>query len=317
MKCINVQCQKEIGEMLFCPYCGTKQVKPKVFCAYCGAEMDDDAVFCDNCGRKSFLVQQRELEAQEDADRKAREEVAERLTHILGGLTKHAEKKAKEEADRKAFNGHEWIDLGLSVKWAAYNLGADSPEDPGDYFAWGETIPKQSYQWNNYKFCINSDSVREERIKHPFLKSLFGKKKADIHIFSKYNIEEVHGTVDNKVNLELCDDAARANWGGKWRMPTDAEWTELLTKCTWIWTTEGGKNGYKVTSKTNGNSIFLPAAGYRDTGLHYVGVFGYYRSSSLDTEFPSRAWYVFFSSDSVYGGHGDRYYGHSIRPVSE
>lgn len=212
MKCINVQCQQEIGEMLFCPYCGTRQVKPKVFCAYCGAEMDEDAVFCDNCGRKSVLVQQKEeaeleeqkRQAKKEVDRKAKEEL---LTIVIRGLTEHAEKKAKEEIKitdtslpMNFENGHEWIDLGLSVKWAACNLGAYSPEEPGDFFAWGETSPKHDYHWSNYKFRTNSDSVREGRVWH-FLEKLFGDKWAKI-AYSKYNISQAHGVVDNKCELE-------------------------------------------------------------------------------------------------------------------
>ena len=126
--------------------------------------------------------------------------------------------------------------------------------------------------------------------------------------YKKYNDD------DKKTILELQDDAAHMCWGGDWRMPTDAEFNELKDNCTWTWTTQNGVNGYKVTSKTNGNSIFLPAAGYRyDSDLNYAGSSGCYRSSSLNT---SGAYYLYFSSSEV-SSYSDsrRYGGHSVRPV--
>ncbi len=188
------------------------------------------------------------------------------------------------------------VDLGLSVKWASYNLGASSPEEYGDYYAWGETSPKNDYSWSTYKWCNGSKNT-----------------------LTKYNTDSGYGTVDNKTTLELSDDAAHVNWGGSWRMPTNAEWSELITGCTWTWTTQNGKNGYKVTSKKNGNSIFLPAAGYRyDTYLIYVGSYGIFWSSSLDSDSPGGARYVDFDSGYVHEGYdGRRCYGRSVRPVSE
>ncbi|MBR5854562.1 MAG: hypothetical protein IKY87_02635, partial [Paludibacteraceae bacterium] len=113
-------------------------------------------------------------------------------------------------------------------------------------------------------------------------------------------------------------DAARANWGGSWRMPTDAEFAELREQCTWTWTTQNGVKGYKVTSKSNGNSIFLPAAGYRYvSSLDGAGSDGYYWSSSLYTGTPYGAWLVYFSSGDVYGDFNYRYYGLSVRPVCQ
>ncbi len=186
----------------------------------------------------------------------------------------------------------EAVDLGLSVKWATCNVGASSPEDYGDYFAWGETEPKtenEACNWSTYKWCNGS--------------------------LTKYNNSSSYGTVDNKKTLELADDAARANWGGAWRMPTDAEMTELREQCTWTWTTLNGVNGYKVTG-TNGNSIFLPAAGYRVySSLSYAGSDGGYWSSSLFADNPYRAYSVDFSSNSVGRYYDDRIGGHSVRPV--
>ena len=135
---------------------------------------------------------------------------------------------------------------------------------------------------------------------------------------TKYNTSSSYGTVDNKTQLELSDDAAHVNWGGSWRMPTDDELTELWEQCTWTWTTQNGVNGYKVTSKTNSSNIFLPAAGYRDdSSLDYAGSYGFYRSSSLNTYFPDDAWSVSFNFGTVYGNGIRRYYGFSVRPVCQ
>ena len=190
-------------------------------------------------------------------------------------------------------NGYGYVDLGLSVKWATMNVGASKPEDYGDYFAWGETSTKSTYSWSTYKWCNGSSST-----------------------LTKYNNSSSYGTVDNKTQLDLSDDAARANWGGPWRMPTDAELTELREQCTWSWTTQNGVNGYKVTSKSNGNSIFLPAAGNRSgSSLHGAGSIGHYWSSSLITDYPYGAWYVDFNSSYVYRSYYSRYHGLSVRPV--
>ena len=190
-------------------------------------------------------------------------------------------------------NGYGYVDLGLSVKWATCNVGANNPEDYGDYFAWGETTTKTTYNWSTYKYCNGSPTT-----------------------MTKYNTSSSYGTVDNKTQLDFSDDAARANWGGSWRMPTDAEWTELREQCTWTWTTQNGVNGYKVTSKTNGSSIFLPAAGYcNGSSLDDAGSDGGYWSSSLITNFPNYAWCVDFSSGGVGRYNSHRYYGLSVRPV--
>ena len=190
-------------------------------------------------------------------------------------------------------NGHEYVDLGLSVKWATMNVGAKTPEEYGDYFAWGETTTKSTYNWSTYKYCNGSSST-----------------------LTKYNIKSSYGTVDNKTKLDLSDDAARANWGGSWRMPTDAEITELINNCTWIWTTQNGKNGYKFTSKKNGNSIFFSAAGDRGGSLYnYAGSYGFYWSSSLDTANPNYAYYLDFNSSHAGWYSYDRYYGRPVRPV--
>ena len=194
-------------------------------------------------------------------------------------------------------NGHEWVDLGLpsGIKWATCNVGAISPEGYGDYFAWGETTTKSTYNWNTYKWCNGSSSTQ-----------------------TKYCTSSSYGTVDNKTVLDLSDDAARANWGGSWRMPTIAEQDELLNTSytTWTWTTQNGVNGYKVTSKINGNSIFLPAAGCRYfSDLEYVGYAGLYWSSSLDTDGSRYAYVLNFVSGDVDLGGSSRNCGLSVRPV--
>ena len=192
---------------------------------------------------------------------------------------------------------HEYVDLGLSVKWATCNVGATTPEDYGYYFAWGEVEPKTTYNWSTYKYCNGSSSTLT---KYCHLSS-YGKD----------------GFTDNKTVLDPEDDAATANWGGAWRMPTKAEQDELRENCTWNWTTQNGVNGYKVTGP-NGNSIFLPAAGYVYEGsLDGAGSYGIYWSSSLYTGYPDYACRVGFDSGRVDWSHYDRYCGFTVRPVCE
>ena len=213
-------------------------------------------------------------------------------------MSKAVEQFRTLERTTVAENGYAYVDLGLSVKWATCNVGASKPEEYGDYFAWGETQPKSNYDWSTYKYCNSSNNT-----------------------LTKYNNSSSYGTVDNKTTLELSDDAARANWGGSWRMPTDAELTELREQCTWTWTTQNGVKGYKVTSKKSGytnKSIFLPAAGCRDgSSLDYAGSYGYYWSSSLYTGLPNDAYGLGFGSDYVSRYSSIRYYGQSVRPVCQ
>ena len=135
---------------------------------------------------------------------------------------------------------------------------------------------------------------------------------------TKYCNNSNYGTVDNKTLLELADDAARANWGGTWRMPTIDELGNLNAQCTWTWKTISNVKGYKVTS-ANGNVLFFPAAGFRDlTSLKNAGSDGYYWSSSLNTSYAYSASLLYFGSSGHYTVNQDgRYYGQSIRPVSE
>ena len=132
---------------------------------------------------------------------------------------------------------------------------------------------------------------------------------------TKYCTSSSHGTVDNKTTLEPADDVASVKWGGKWRMPTLDEIKELKDNCTWEWTTLNGVKGYRVTGP-NGNSIFLPAAGYSSGTEEYSqGFVGGYWSSSLDSSNSGRAYGLFFISGSYVWVNNDRYYGRTVRPV--
>lgn len=191
-------------------------------------------------------------------------------------------------------NGHEYVDLGLSVKWATCNVGASSPEEYGDYFAYGETEPKENYDLCNYKFAIDGG-----------------------YTFTKYN------ETDNKTTLYIDDDAARKNFGGKWRIPTYDEMKELKEKCTWKWKTCNGVKGCEVKSKINGNSIFLPAAGFCRDVFEFLGVFGFYASNLLyitrcSYKYFDRLFELSFSDYSVnLNERGFRPDGISVRPVCE
>lgn len=177
--------------------------------------------------------------------------------------------------------GHEWVDLGLpsGLKWATCNVGASTPGDYGNYYAWGETRPKSEY--TEY----NSVSL--------------GKSWGDI-------------------GGNSSRDAARANWGGSWRMPTKAEFQALKDNCTWTWTTQNGHKGYKVTSNKNGQSIFLPAARgrYGDT-LYFEGELGLYWSSTPDESNDYSAYNLYFDEASQSVDGDARRIGLSVRPVLE
>jgi len=231
-------------------------------------------------------------------------------------------------------NGHEYVDLGLSVKWATMNVGATevagSKVNPhtnkldcyGEYYAWGETIPKDSYEWSNLLYCNSSDGSK----------------------FTKYVASSTYGTVDDKIQLEFaptCDDVARAYWGGTWRIPTTEELKELIYNCYWAWTTsyngtgvagyivykvkddsDKGKYPYnKIPTPTASYSlsdthIFLPAAGSRrGSNINSVGKEGKYWSSSLNSFHTGNALELSFVSNVVEHSFYDRYNGFSIRAV--
>ena len=189
----------------------------------------------------------------------------------------------------------EYVDLGLSVKWARCNLGATAPEETGDYFAWGEVAPKSCYDWATYELC------KEEK-----------------YNLIKYCTKSSYGKADNLKKLESEDDAATASLG-KLRTPTIEEWQELSRECTWTWTDVNGKKGYLVTGST-GNSIFLPAAGWKESDeSQCMDAVARYWSSSLDTDSPWKAKALFESNNPLLklGCYDDRCWGFSIRPVTK
>ena len=197
-------------------------------------------------------------------------------------------------------SGVQVVDIGLSVLWADRNLGASSPSDYGDYYAWGEISAKSNYSWGLYKWCNGHE------------KSL-----------TKYNTSDDYGAFDNRTRLYDEDDVAHVKLGGNWRMPTGDEFDELLAtkgneNYKWKWTSIKGHKGWKITFLVNKQSIFLPAAGFRNgTSLINVGSNGYYWSSSLKADDPRNAWYLNFYSEGVYSIYYYRFYGRSVRPVTD
>lgn len=198
-------------------------------------------------------------------------------------------------------NGHDWVDLGLpsGLKWATCNVGADSPEEYGDYFAWGETSTKTIYSYETYTWSYgNDDSVW----------------------LTKYCTSSDYGVVDNIKTLSLSDDAARNNWGGGWRIPTMREFAELINSeyCSTEWTSVKGVYGLKVISKANGNSIFMPAADYKwDTRYGFdSSICGHYYSSTLGhAYYPRDAYNLRFDESIVSIAEEERMAGLTIRPV--
>ena len=199
---------------------------------------------------------------------------------------------------------HLYVDLGLpsGTLWATCNIGASSPEDFGDYFAWGETTGyndgKTTFDWSTYKWCEGSSSTMTKYCTD----SSYG-----------YN-----GFTDDKTELDLEDDAAYVNWGPAWRMPSKEQFAELINSSytTTTWTTQNGVYGRLITSKSNRNSIFLPAAGYRDnSSLYSADWFGDYWSRTLYESYPYSAGYLDFLSDDIYTGSYNRCRGRSVRPV--
>ena len=197
-------------------------------------------------------------------------------------------------------NGHEWVELGLpsGLLWSTTNIGAENPEDYGNYYAWGETATKETYTWDTYSLCNGTSNTITKYCNDPN----FGD----------------NGFTDSLTILETTDDAAATNWGSGWRMPTQTEMQELIHNCTHEWTTRNGVNGRLFTGP-NGNTIFLPAAGFRyRTSLHEAGYYGLYWSSSLVTGSLINAWGLFFDSDNCgSGNYNYRYYGRPVRPVCE
>ena len=197
------------------------------------------------------------------------------------------------------YNGHNYVDLGLpsGTLWATCNVGASSPEGYGDYYAWGETTTKATYSWSTYKYCNGA----YDKLTKYCNKASYG----------------FNGFTDNLTVLQSGDDAATANWGSGWCMPTKEQWEELKDNTTVTWTTQNGVKGRKFTA-SNGNSLFLPAAGYRwGSELDSAGYCGDYWSSSLYTDYPYNAWDFYFNSGNYGMYNDDRSYGRSVRAVRE
>ena len=199
----------------------------------------------------------------------------------------------------QAVSSHEYVDLGLpsGTLWATCNIGSDAPENYGDYFAWGETLTKDIYNWSTYQYCNGSNNTLTKYCNNPD----YG-----------YN-----GFSDTLTTLLPEDDAATANWGADWRMPTKDDMQELLRNTTRTLTTQNGVNGWLFTA-SNGNSIFLPAAGtFSDGNNSGVGTFGYYWTSSFNTVYPYSAWYLYYRTNvSICNmSDGNRSIGRSVRPV--
>ena len=198
---------------------------------------------------------------------------------------------------------YEYVDLGLpsGLKWAKCNVGAETETDYGDYFMWGSTTPNtdEECSWESYKYCNWSYDTLTKYNTFP----LFGEKP------------------DDKTKLDSEDDAARVHMGGDWRMPTQTEIQELLenTENEWVEDYNGTEiNGMKFTSKINGNSIFIPAAGIcRDGSVDYVGSSGGIWSSSLKDDYPNLAWYLYFNSGDCYIYGSRRCIGRSVRGVMD
>ncbi len=199
--------------------------------------------------------------------------------------------------------GHRWVDLGLpsGTLWATCNVGANSPEEYGDYFAWGETEPKEDYGWATYKYCSNNND------------------HDDIIYITKYCVQNYYGPVDNKTELEAEDDAATVKWGSDWQIPSTEQQQELANNVytTTKWTTQDGVNGILVTSEINGNSIFLPATGYYNgTDLLLEGSFGRFWSRSLYVNNLCVAFNMYVVSNNITAPWmSNRDSGLTIRPV--
>lgn len=226
---------------------------------------------------------------------------------ITQGCAAKSSKNSKRETERISSNsdaksGNElYVDLGLpsGTLWATMNVGATSPEDYGDYFAWGETTTKDVYSWSTYKWCRGDDLGKLTKYS----------PKGD------YDYDQV----DDKTELDLADDAAYVNWGPQWRMPSEEQIQELHDNCTSEWTTRNGVNGCLVTSKRNGESLFFPAAGYHCEGEGEpgeVGSYGNYWSRTLYESDPGIAYHLSFDSEIVdWDGAWDRTVGRSVRAV--
>ena len=215
---------------------------------------------------------------------------ARRLDNISGGFSPFS---CSEPTG--FLGGYGFVDLGLpsGLLWATCNVGATSPEGYGDYFAWGETEPKETYNWSTYRYCNGSPTTLTKYCSNADLGN--------------------DGFTDALTTLEASDDAATANCGSAWRMPTKEEFNELDNYCYVIWTNINGVRGRLFTGP-NGNSIFLPNAGVRDDSGS-PSISNCYWSSSLNTFYSNLAYYLNLGSDNFRIDSQERYAGRSVRPV--
>ena len=199
--------------------------------------------------------------------------------------------------DEPVTGEHEWVDLGLpsGTLWATCNIGASSPEEYGDYFAWGEVTPKEVYDWSTYKWCNGSETT-----------------------MTKYCINSELGIVDNKTELELADDAAYVNWGPSWRMPTIDQLQELKNNCTWQRFTISNGDVCILVTGTNGNTMLLPLAGSMNGSLpERVGNYGYLwsKTASVYANESNASQYIYFNSPYPSLWRRYRYFGFTVRAV--
>jgi len=207
-------------------------------------------------------------------------------------------------------NGHDYVDLGLpsGTLWATCNVGSNTSEGYGDYFAWAETEAKSTYEWTNYKYCNEITTIVGNNIYYDYKLTKYCDK----------DIMGYNGFVDNITTLETGDDVATVRWGSGWCMPTVEQWEELQRYTTHQWTTQNGVYGRLFTSSNN-KSIFLPAAGYKDSQLQEAGDCGHYWATILDYD-PRAGKRIKFNSDGIQNIHHVsscdwRYQGKTIRPV--
>ena len=220
----------------------------------------------------------------------------DQTTQIAKELSVYVATKPKETPREYTYSSDEYVDLGLSVKWASCNVGAYTPSDFGGYYSWGATLVQSIYDWEHYPF--RSSGTKEDDIK-----------------FSKYVLNSRYGGVDSKNALDESDDVARFMKGRGWRMPTAKELNELRNECAWNWATLNGVVGYDVQGP-NGNRIFIPAAGFNGGGTYgQEGQYGYLWGSNLDNN-TLYASLLYFNEDGVSeGATTSRFYGLSVRAV--
>lgn len=213
---------------------------------------------------------------------RAKIEAEERLAAYTAMLEEEEELAETNLSDPRMHKGHEYVDLGLSVKWALCNVGATLPQKRGVCFAWGDPELRSVFDWTTYKWSLGPRPR------------------------TRYNCSNVLGYVDSLAVLLPEDDVASVRWGGRWRMPTEEEMKELVDQCEWQWTTQGDTQGYLVTSKVNGNSLFFPVSDHRS---------GVYWSSSLRKEESRYAFCLKFNAEKVRIGSEERPLGYPVRPV--